>query len=260
MRSGRLVAWTRSWQAGLVSYDEVLDHTRAADGAHRVAGAIGDVALGRFLVEIRGDTPTLVLPVPGDPRGLPEPGPFTGHALTAGEAVLAGSWGLVPEVRPAGHGDAGDAGGAGGAGGATTVVWHSYAVAGLAPQQVAVAEAESELTEAVREAASALTRLDVARWRPDLAGAFAALRRPAPDGALPPGCPARAHRLLALADRVGGILRLAAADAPGAAVTAQEAVLRDDLLRSVAPAVRQARLAAYNARIPPPGPAHPPLP
>ncbi|PZS26857.1 MAG: hypothetical protein DLM59_17455 [Pseudonocardiales bacterium] len=231
MRSGLLVAWTRSWQAGLVSYDEVLDVVQAGGQPHRVTGAIGDVALGRLLMEVRADRPRLVLPVPGDPRGLPGPGPYTSHALAAGEAVLAGGWGLVPEAIP------------------PTVLWHSYAVPAATPDLVPLADADAELAEALRDSASALGRLDVAGLRPELAGALAAIRRPASDAGLPPGYPARAHRLLALADRIGDILRLAAADAPGAAVTASAAVQRDDLLRPVAAAARRARLAAYNTEL-----------
>jgi hypothetical protein len=240
VRSGRLVAWTRAWQAGLASYDDVLDSTRGNDRPHRVTGAAGDLALGGFLLEVRSDVPRLVLPVPGDPRGLPGPGPFTDHALSVGEAVLAGPWGLVPEIRRAG---------AGAAGPVTTVDWHSYPVPGSVPEQVPVADAEHDLADAVRETAAALSRLDVARYRPELAAALADLRRPATDVALAPGYSARAHRLLALADRITTILRLAAIDAPGAAVTANAAVLRDDLLRPVATAARRARLAAYNAGV-----------
>jgi hypothetical protein len=239
VRSGRLVAWTRAWQAGLASYDEVLDSTRGGDRSHRVTGAAGDLTLGGFLLEVRRVVPGLVLPVPGDPRGLPGPGPFTDHALSVGEAVLAGTWGLVPEIRQVG----------GAAGPVTTVDWHSYPVPVSVPEQVPVADAEHDLSDAIRETATALTRLDVARYRPELAAALADLRRPATDVALPPGYPARAHRLLALADRITTILRLAAIDAPGAAVTANAAVLRDDLLRPVATAARRARLAAYNAGV-----------
>lgn len=249
VRSGRLVAWTRAWQAGLVSYDDVLDSTEGTDRPHLVTGALGDVTLGRFVLEVRGEMPRLVLPVPGDPRGLPGPGPFSDHALGIGEAVLTESWGLVPQVQLMGGAPGGRR---------APVRWHSYAVPAAAPDQLSLAEAEHDLAAAVRETAAALRRLDVARTRPEIARAVAALREPggdreddsADEPALPPGYPARAHHVLALADRIGAILRLAAADAPGAAVTVTEALARGDLLRSVETAARRARLAAYNAGVP----------
>lgn len=240
MRSGRLVAWTRAWQAGLASYDDVLDATTGSDQPHFVSGALGEVSLGGFLLQVRGVVPQLVLPAPGDPRGLPGPGAFADHALAAGEGVLAGPWGVVPEV----HGT-----GARVEGTLTTVQWHTYPVPVTVPEQVNLAEAEHDLSDAIRQTASELSRLDVARYRPELASALAGLRRPADDIALPPGYPARAHRLLSLADRIDTILQLAALDAPGTAATAQAAVLREDLLRPVATTVRRARLAAYNAGV-----------
>lgn len=238
MRSGRLVAWTRAWQAGLVSYDDVLDATIGNDRPHLVSGAFGEVSLGDFLLQVRDVVPRLALPAPGDPRGLPGPGTLTDHALAVGEAVLAGPWGLVPEMHATGTQDESTL---------TTVQWHSYPVPVTAPEQLDLAEAEHDLSDAIRRTASELGRLDVARYRPELASAFAGLRRPANDVALPPGYPARAHRLLALADRIGTILQLAALDAPGAAVTAGAALQREDLLRPIATTVRRARLAAYNA-------------
>ncbi|MDP9239600.1 MAG: hypothetical protein M3O55_03030, partial [Actinomycetota bacterium] len=156
MRSGRLVAWTRSWQAGLASFDEVLDRVPAADPPHQVTGAVGDDPLGRLLLELRTERPRLVLPVPGDPRGLPGPGPCTSHALTAGEAVLAGPWGLVPVAGP------------------EAVIWHSYAVPPGAPDVVPVADADAELSDALRETATALRALEVARLPPGLTEALAA--------------------------------------------------------------------------------------
>lgn len=240
MRSGRLVAWTRAWQAGRVSYDDVVDVVQARGERHRVAvamagaGAGNDAPLGRLLVDLRiddlgGSPPRLVLPVPGDPRGLPGPGAFTDAALAAGEAVLAGSVGLVPEV------------------GVDQVTWWRYEVPPQDPDPLPLAEAEHGLSDAVRATALALGELEVARWRPDLAAALRSLRQPTTDDALPPGYPARAHRLLCSADRVDAILQLAALDAPGAAVQAGAATARERLLRSVSPAVRQARMGAYNA-------------
>ncbi|MEP6695784.1 MAG: hypothetical protein ABJA34_02775 [Pseudonocardiales bacterium] len=229
MRSGRFVAWSRAWQAGLVSYDEALDATQDGGRSDEVSGCVGPGMLGDFFLLARAQRPRLVLPVPGDPRGLPGPGPFTDAALAAGQAVVAGRWGLVPEFD------------------SPAVVWRSYELPVVAPDLVCLPDADYELSEAVRETAAALSRLEVARMPPGLFGALAALRRLAEEVALPPGYPARAHRLIARADRVGTILRLAGENALGAAVDGRTAVLREDLLRSVSTSVRRARLASYNA-------------
>src|SRR5690606_23878262 len=108
-----------------------------------------------------------VLPAPGDPFGLTEPGPFASNALDAGEGVMAGRLGLVPRVRrhTSGSGDTFE-----------TVVWQAYELAREpGPNLQAAADAEAELTAALTEATATLTRLDVAAWRPELAGALSAL-------------------------------------------------------------------------------------
>lgn len=104
-RSSRLVAWVRAWRAGLIPYDEVADEV-AGDEDHLVADAPGtwtDVTLREGLTvfsKLHPDEIRLVLPAPGDPRGLPGPGtPFTGAALIAGEGVIAARLGFVPEVN-----------------------------------------------------------------------------------------------------------------------------------------------------------------
>ena len=244
-RSSRLVAWVRSWRAGLVPYDEVADEV-AGDEEHLVADAPGtwtDVTLREGLTAFSKLTPDqirLVLPAPGDPRGLPGPGPFTGAALIAGEAVVAGELGLVPEVRTHTSGS-----------GVTfeTVLWRCYALpASPAPHvPVAVSEAESELNLVLAEATNTLARLDIAQWRPELAGALAAIRRPDSANELPPGFDPRARRLFARANILDRVLALAEEVAPGGAVTNYEAQARDAALRPLAAACRGALAAACNA-------------
>lgn len=93
-RSSRFVTWVRAWRAGLVPYDELADQI-AGDEEHLVADAPGawtDLPLRDALscfAKLSPDEIRLALPAPGDPRGLPGPGEFTGAALLAGEAVVA---------------------------------------------------------------------------------------------------------------------------------------------------------------------------
>jgi hypothetical protein len=243
VRSGVFAAWASAWLGGEAAYDDVLDRVTGDDEPHRVTGApvgAGEVPLGWLLPVLRERSPDgvrAVLPVPGDPRGLPGPGGFTTAALAAGEAVTGRGIGLVPRVTE--HGSELDSR-------ATCVLWTAYEVGEPMPDPITVAEAEHDLTAAVRAAASALAALDVASWRPEVAGELARVRRGiTPD--LPPGHDGRAVRLLTQADRLAAVLDLARADAPGGAVTGADARARDEALRPLATALRRARLAAYNA-------------
>jgi hypothetical protein len=245
-RSSRFVAWVRAWRAGLVPYDDVAAEI-AGDEEHLVADAPGawtDVPLGQGLAalsKLHPDEVRLVMPAPGDPRGLPGPGPFSGAALVAGEGVLARGIGLVPEVRSHTSGS-----------GMTfeTVMWRCYPLPerdGHHADEPTTGEAEAELSTALTEATRALTKLDVAQWRPELAGALAALRRPDNGTDLPPGYDPRARRLFARAAVLDRVLALAEHAAPGGAVTGHEARQRDAALKPLLVACRRALVAACNA-------------
>ena len=243
-RSTRFVTWVRSWRAGLVPYDEIAAEI-AEDEEHLVADAPGtwtEVPLGDVLslfAKLHPDQIRVVLPVPGDPRGLPGPGPFTGAALVAQEAVVADGYGLVPEVRQhtSGSGDVFE-----------TVLWWVHELPdGPLDSGPGPGEAEGELNAALAEATAQLPRLDVAQWWPELAGALATLRRPDSAGDLPPGYDARARRLYARAALLDGVLALAGQTAPGGAVTGYEARQRDEALRPLMTACRRALAAACNA-------------
>jgi hypothetical protein len=242
VRSGVFAAWTSAWLAGEAAYDDVVARVTGDDEPHRVTGlpgTDGETPLGWALPVLRERSPEgvrAVLPVAGDPRGLPRPGPFTTAALAAGEAVVGRGLGLVPRVTE--HGSVADR--------TCSVLWTAYEMVEPVPDPLTVPEAEHDLTAATRDAASALAALDVASWRPEVADELARMRRGiTPE--LPPGHDGRAVRLLASADRLAAVLDLARADAPGGAVTGAEARARDDALRPLATAVRRARQAAYNA-------------
>ena len=248
VRSGRLAAWVRAWRAGLVPVDDVLTAVEGDDEPHEVAdlpGHVHAVPLRTALATLSGvepDAVRLVLPVAGDPRGLPGPGAFTNAALSAGEGTVCGALGWVPTVerRVSGSGDAWH-----------TVLWHVLPLPpARAPGDVlTVAEAEHDLMEALRTSTDMLRGLDVARWRPELVETLADLRSGNPAADLPPGYDARAHRLLYRAELVTRIVGLAGADAPGGAVSAFEAAGRDAALRPLATAARRASVAAHNSPV-----------
>jgi len=243
-RSTRFVAWVRAWRAGLVPFDELADEI-AGDEEHLVADAPGtwtDVPLSQGLpvfAKLHPDDIRLVLPVPGDPRGLPGPGELTGAALLAGEAVMTPEFGVVPEVRRHTSGSGVEF---------ETVLWRVIPAPEHRPVfQLGAAEAEAELTAALTEATAQLTRLDVAQWRPELAGALQALRRPESTATLPLGFDPRARRLFARASVLDRVLTLAEHNAPGGAVNGYEAQQRDAALRPLTTACRQALVAACNS-------------
>jgi hypothetical protein len=248
-RSTRFVTWVRAWRAGLVPFDELADEI-AADEEHLVADAPGtwtDVPLPQALpvfARVHPDDVRLVLPAPGDPRGLPGPGnAMTGAAMLAGEAVMTPAFGVVPEVRRHTSGSGVEF---------ETVLWRFYPVENYKPVfQMGAAEAEAELTAALAEATSQLTKLDVAQWKPELAGALQALRRPESTATLPVGFDPRARRLFARASVLDQVLALAETNAPGGAVNNFEAQQRDAALRPLLSACRQALVAACNSPLRP---------
>ena len=243
-RSTRFVAWVRAWRAGLVPFDELADEI-AADEEHLVADAPGtwtDVPLAQGLpifAKLHPDEIRLVLPAPGDPRGLPGPGELTSAALLAGEAVMTAEFGVVPEVRRHTSGSGVEF---------ETVLWRVRPAPEHRPVfQIGAAEAEAELTAALTEATTQLTKLDVAQWKPELAGALQALRRPESTATLPPGFDPRSRRLFARASVLDQVLALAGTSAPGGAVNGYEAQARDAALRPLTAACRQALVAACNS-------------
>jgi hypothetical protein len=244
-RSTRFTAWARAWRAGIVAYDEIADEI-AGDEEHVVTDVPGrwtDQTLREslsILSKVHPDEIRLVLPAAGDPIGLPGPGPFTGAALLAEEGVIAGRIGFVPDVREvtSGSGDV-----------FTTVAWQVFELPAppAGPPGPGAAEAEADLNAVLAEVTVALTRLDIAQWRPELAGAIAALRRPDNGTELPPGFGARARRLFARASVLDRVLALADENAPGGAINSYEARMRDDVLRPLATACRRALVAACNS-------------
>jgi hypothetical protein len=243
VRSARFVAWSNAVLAGQVSPDLAAARIAGSDRAHRVEGFGGEkcqtlpVVLARLSC-MPGPAARLVLPVPGDPVGLPGPSALTTAALAAGEAVLLpaaddAGVGLVPVETD------------------QEVVWTAHPVVDtpvlVTAALPALAEADQHLAIALREATELLSGLDLARWDPDSAEAVEALRAGRLDGdGLAPGYPNRAHEVLARARRLRAVIELASRD-DGAAVTAGEAAARRAALVPLDRAARYAEMAAYNA-------------
>ncbi len=236
--AGRVAAWATAWLAGRTSTDAALD-ALADDRAHLVAGmpgADGAVPLGRALTALRGLAERrlrLVLPVPGDVRGLPPVPGLAALALEAGQAAVGTRVALVPESA-----------------GPEAVTWTAVDLGGVPPApppaEGSLRAVSGALDLAVADAARTLAALDLARWHPEVPALLSGLAgAQAPE--LPPDTEPLALSVLARARRLARVLDLATADAPGGAVTGGQAAARDDALRPLADAVRAATEAAYNA-------------
>ncbi|MFJ7214130.1 hypothetical protein [Amycolatopsis sp. NPDC098790] len=249
--SATFAVWSSAWLNGAAASDDVLDALLAWGEAHDVvaADAAAAEAFALPLAFNRAATPVqllmalrsqgaksmqLVLPVPGDVRGLGGGGPFTEAALRAGDAVVLpelGS-GLVPEPIAEG-----------------LVRWTVFSLSPTPLEYVGLAEAEHGLTDAIRNSAGALQALDVASDRPGVRAELSAHLRSRPDVDWPAGTPGRALRVLQRAEEIAAILAIASSDDPGGAISASASTLRAQALRPLSEAVRTARCAAVNEAV-----------
>jgi hypothetical protein len=245
-RSARLAAWGTAWLQGRASAVAVVRGVTGDDEPHRVEppDLVPTTDLEGLLGVLREagvSALRVVLPVPGDPVGLPGPPNFNTAAIDAGECVLTSNepaWGLVPEVTA--FGSEWEPG--------YLVTWQVTPVAEGRPSGAeGLAEAERALKEGLLEATARLTRLDVAALGPDAAEQLQSLRRAdISPGVLPEGTPARSLQVLSTAGRLRAVLSLAGRD-DGAAVNAFEAQERARALRELDVVCRHAVVAAVNA-------------
>lgn len=231
-RSARLVSWYNAWLSGAATPDDLPDLVLATDTAHSVLGLDAEphamMTAAARLRRLGASSATLALPVPGSLVGLAGPPSLNVAAVEVGEAALFPGSGLalVPEVVGAG------------------VFWHAHP--GNPVREVPdVREADRLLRETLIAVAQRLTDLDVATWRPEIAGALSVLRDEH-EAPLPHGYPVRATRLAALALRCQTIVELAHRTG-STAVTSWELTGRDTALGELSAAARTALVAACSS-------------
>ena len=250
--SATLVVWTSAWLHGAAAADDVLDALQAWADLHEVAAdddgtataldlpgpdeaPVGPALLLASLRRAGTTTGRLALPVPGDVRGLGGKGPLSTCALRAGEAAVLPDIGvgLVPKIVADG-----------------VMRWTVFDLpsAGGA-EHVAIGEAEHGLGSAMRQAATALVTLDVAKHRPNVREEIAALSTKHSKLEWPAGMPPRSVRVLQRAAEVAAILEVARSDSPGGARSASAMQARDEALRPLSEAVRRARCAAVEEAV-----------
>lgn len=222
-----LASWLDAVRAGHTGPDEMADAVRGEDPRHLVVGLDGRGPLElQELPGAVGGPVSLALPAPGDPLGLGGPAAFNLAATEAGEAVVVGSVGLVPETD------------------ARTVLWRAHPAAPV--PWVDERETASELRIALADVTRRLVDLDVATWQPEIPDLVMNLRhRPALP--LPPGYDPRRTETAERAVLCLDIVALARID-EGGSVSAYEMDRRRAALDDLDRAARRALVGGCTSR------------
>jgi hypothetical protein len=272
--SATLSVWASAWLAGKAAPDDVLDALSLWAPAQSVtaydavaAGHAGlpwpdvnDVGAVWLLQTLRSaagraihpaaPAVNLVLPVPGDVRGLVAGTHFEQDALAAGEAVIVSgpddattAVGVVPEFR---YDDADDDAGMPAV---CALSWTVYSLPALPDlEHHELAETEYQLRAAVRSATEALTAIGPGAAGVDVddpRGRVEQLLETTRHHRVPDHAPSRAVRVLETAARVDAIITVGTGSTrPWSSSQAQ---IAGDTLRPLAQVVRSARIAAVSA-------------
>ena len=270
-----LSVWANAWLAGVAAPDDVLDALSHWAPRHSVtaydAVAAGSTGLPwpdvnhsgtmsllqtlRTAAGVPAGAPAIsvLLPVPGDVRGLPAGTQFERDAVTAGEAILvtgdpsSPAVGLVPdfEYDDSDSSDDTDEPELSGLG------WTVYSLPGVPiAEHLDLGEAEHALRSAVRSAADALGTI-----RAEVGGVDVADPRRLVEQVLessgghraPDHAPSRALCVLENAAHIDAIVTVSSGLMPIGLQSSSEAQIANDALRPLAAVVRSARLAAVSA-------------
>ena len=269
-----LAVWSNAWLAGVAAPDDVLDALSVWAPRHSVtaydsaaAASTGlpwpdltDAGVVSLLPTLRtaagpatGETAfSVVLPVPGDVRGLAAGTQFQVDAVAAGEAVIVRSSmsrdsqavGLVPdfvytddddpdyEPEP------------------SALSWTVYSLATPpAADHVDLGQAEYDLRAAVRSAADAMGTLRAEMTGADIDDPRGMVEQVLDASRLhraPDYAPERALRVLENAAHVDAIITVSAGLMPIGLQSSSEVQMASDALRPLAGVVRSARLAAVG--------------
>jgi hypothetical protein len=274
--SASLSAWANAWLAGAAAPDDVLDALSQWAPKHSVtaydavaAGNTGlpwpdlsdsgTVSLLQTLRTAAGPPAgapaiSVVLPVPGDVRGLPAGTQFERDAITAGEAIVVApgpslpAVGLVPDfdyedVDP-------DEFKADFEPEMSGLCWTVFSLPS-APiaERIELGEAEYALRSAVRSAADALGAIRAEAGGVDVAdprGLVEQVLESSGHHRTPDHAPSRALRVLENAAHIDAIITVSSGLMPIGLQSSSEAQIANDALRPLAAVVRSARSAALS--------------
>jgi len=278
--SASLAVWTNAWLAGQAAPDDVLDalslwaprHSVTAydSEAATVTGLpwpdlndAGAVSLLQTLRSAAGSRSArepafrVVLPIPGDVRGLPANTTCARDAVAAGEAMVVSAEhgpaiGLVPDFEYADDDEDGFTDtGFDPAPELCALSWTAYSLPSVPPAPYAdLGEAEYALRSAVRSAAEALTRLRAGGSGLDIDDPRGMIEQLLDSGRVhtaPEHAPTRAIRVLENAAHVDAIITVSAGLMPISTQSSSEVQIAGDALRPLSSVVRSARLAAVDA-------------
>lgn len=266
-----LSVWANAWLAGAAAPDDVLDALSAWAPKHSVtaydsvaagrtglpwpdlndAGAVSLLQTVRTAAGPRLSAPavSVVLPVPGDVRGLPAGTQFQRDAVTAGEAIIVGGGpaeavGIVPDFEYDDLEDDAEFDPE-----PTGLSWTVYSVPDPpAPAALDLGEAEYALRSAVRSAADALGAIRAAGTEvADPRGLVERVLESGRGHRAPDHAPSRAVRVLENAAHIDAIITVGSGLIPIGLQTSSEVEIASDALRPLSGLVRSARIAAVNA-------------
>ncbi|BBX16739.1 hypothetical protein CRI77_02885 [Mycolicibacterium duvalii] len=270
-----LSVWANSWLAGAAAPDDVLDALSQWAPTHSVTAYdsvaaertglawpdlddVGSVSLLQTMRTASSPRTTssvisVVLPVPGDVRGLPPGTQFGRDAVTAGEAILVappdGAVGLVPDFEYSEDADA--AGDDEFEAELSALAWTVYSFDAVPhTPHFDLGEAEYLLRDAVRSAADAMGALRAGTSGSELGDPRALVEQVLETmlaHRIPDHAPTRAVRVLENAAHVDAIITVSSGLIPIGLQSSSEVQLAGDALRPLISVVRSARLAAVDA-------------
>ena len=270
-----LSVWANAWLAGAAAPDDVLDALSQWAPRHSVT-AYDSVAAGStglpwpdmnhsgtmsLLQTLRtaAGAPTgapaisVVLPVPGDVRGLPAGTQFQRDAVTAAEAIVINGGpssqavGLVPDFEYDDseiydNSDEAELSG---------LSWTVYSLpAPPVSEHIDLGEAEFALRSAVRSAADALGAIRAEAGGMEFADPRKLVEQVMESSGqhrAPDHAPSRALRVLENAAHIDAIVTVSSGLMPIGLQSSSEAQIANEALRPLAAVVRSARLAAVTA-------------
>ncbi len=226
--SALLSTWLDAVRLGDAGPDDLEAAVRGQDPRHLVIGVPGhDVLELHQVPAAAGRTGLAGAPRPWRRRSAWVARPALNlAAIEAGEAVVAGPVGLVPEVD------------------ARTVVWRAHPAERV--PWTDERESASELRIALADVTRRLVDLDVASWQPEIPDLLMNLRH-RPPLRLPPGLDPRRRRDDRASAAVPGDRR-PGPSREGGAVSAYEMERRRDALTDLDRAARRALVGACSAR------------
>jgi hypothetical protein len=272
--SATLSVWANAWLAGSAAPDDVLDALsrwapRQSVAAYDAVAAghaglpwpdVDDAGTLTLLPTLRSAAGSrssrepaisIVLPVPGDVRGLAPGTQFERDALAAGEAVIvAGEHGTAVGLVPEFMYEEPESGEPDTALEICALSWTVYSLPGApVSPPLDLGEAEYTLRAAVRSAAETLGTMRAGYYGndvPDPRGLVEQVLETDRQHSAPDDAPSRALRVLENAAHVDAIMTVSSGLMP-IGTHSSEAQIANEALRPLSAVVRSARMAAVTA-------------